>query len=45
MQKKDVDLIFDAIDELAQKAAKILPRPCDVESGKKGIDNTLSSVV
>ena len=31
MQKKDIDLIFDVIDELTQKAAKVLPRPCDGE--------------
>ena len=31
MQKKDIDLIFDVIDELTQKSEKVLPQPCDGE--------------
>lgn len=31
MQKKDIDLIFDVIDELTRKSKKVLPQPCDGE--------------
>ena len=31
MQKKDIDLIFDVIDELTRKSEKVLPQPCDGE--------------
>ena len=31
MVKRDLDKVLNVIDELTQKAAKVLPRPCDGE--------------